>query len=248
MRLLVVGGAGAVGTMTLPHLAAQHAVTVLDPRPPAPGPWSHRPGSALDMEAVADAARDADALVYMAMGPVDGWGSPQNVRSHFDISVTGAHLALWAAASAGVRRAVLTSSMSVYRDPDRAPYPDESVPPDASDFYGVTKRCAEVVASAAAAEWGMDIVVLRLCLPTPDDQYPLQNRSENDRTIATSARDTARAILAALRYQGAGFDAFTISGDHRQRIAPIDKARRLLGWEPLDHSTDPEEDSHDPAL
>ncbi|MFU8850180.1 NAD-dependent epimerase/dehydratase family protein [Micromonospora sp. SL1-18] len=240
MRLLVIGGAGAVGTMTLPHLAAQHAVTVLDPRTPAPGPWLHRPGSALDMAAVVDAARETDALVYMAMGPIDGWGSPQNVRSHFDITVTGAHMALWAAASVGVRRAVLTSSMSVYRDPDRAPYPDESVPPNASDFYAVTKRCAELVASAAAAQWSMDIVALRLCLPTPDAEYPLQDCSAADRTIATSARDTARAILAALHYPGTGFDVFTISGDYRQRIAPIDKARRLLGWEPLDHSPEPE--------
>lgn len=240
MRLLLVGGAGAVGTMTLPHLAAQHVITVLDPRPPASGPWSHRAASALDLDAVADAAREADALVYMAMGPIDGWGSASNVRSHFDISVTGAHISLWAAASVGVRRAVLTSSMSVYCDPDHAPYPDESAPPDASDFYTLTKRCAEIVASAAAAEWHMDIVALRLCLPTPDDEYPPRDCSDADRTIATSARDTATAILAALRYQGAGFDVFTISGDHRQRIAPIDKARRLLGWEPLDHVPDPE--------
>jgi len=51
-------------------------------------------------------------------------------------------------------------------------------------------------------------------------------------TIATSASDVARALLAALAYR-AGFQSFMISGDYEQKLMNMSKARRLLGWAPL---------------
>ena len=77
----------------------------------------------------------------------------------------------------------------------------------------------------------MNINVLRLCFPIPEEKW-LAQTVDGTPTIATTARDVARAIDGALKFK-AGFQAFTISGDYEQKIMNMSKAKRLLGWEPL---------------
>jgi nucleoside-diphosphate-sugar epimerase len=237
MRLLVVGGCGHVGSFVVPVLARTHDVRVLDlklPRDPVSGVDYHT-GDLHDVDLVASLASDVDSLVFMAMGPMAGWGEPDNARQHFDVAVSGLFLTLSGAARAGVRHAVYTSSMSVFRYPDAElfMYPDESVAPDAADFYGLAKRLGEEVCRTATVEHGMDVVCLRLCFPMPDDEWPKNDRPRN-RAISTSGRDTAAAIEAALRRRGHGFDVYTISGDATGKMMSLDKARRELGWTPQD--------------
>lgn len=254
MRLLVIGGNGLVGSMVVPRLAESHEVRVLDlaaPATPLPAVEYHE-GDLHDVPLVARLASEVDSLVFMAMGPVKDWGSPESAHQHFDVAVTGLYLVLMGAHQAGVAHVVFTSSMSVYRYPlqgddfpkdgDRVTdadqlftYPDESVPPDAGDFYGLAKRLGEEVCRNATVEWGMDAVCLRLCFPTPDDQWPRQG-TVMQRIIATSARDIAAAIEAALHYRGKGFEPFAISGDGAERTMSLAKARRELGWHPQDSS------------
>lgn len=234
MRLLVIGGAGLVGTLTLPLLAEQHTVRVFDLRAPRVD-VPHVIGDVQDVDALSEATMDIDALVFMAMGPFRD-GRLLHPAVHFDVSPKGLYLAAAAAAANGVRRLVYTSSMSVFGEPEdvQGKYPDESVEPNATHFYGLAKRFGEEVCKAAVREWGMSAVALRLCLPTPEDRWPPTHRP-NATPIATSGRDTARAILAALDYDGGGFEAVTISGDAGcQVVSSLDKAKSLLGWEPLD--------------
>jgi nucleoside-diphosphate-sugar epimerase len=237
MRLLVVGGCGHVGSFVVPVLARAHDVRVLDlklPRTPVSGVDYHT-GDLHDVDLVASLASEVDSLVFMAMGPAAGWGSPDNARQHFDVAVSGLFLTLSGAARAGVRHVVYTSSMSVYRYPDAElfTFPDESAPPDAADFYGLAKRLGEEVCRTATVEHGMDVVCLRLCFPMPDDEWPKDDRPRT-RAISTSGRDTAAAIEAALRRRGHGFDVYTISGDATGKMMSLDKARRELGWAPQD--------------
>lgn len=240
MRVLLVGGSGFVGSQVVPLLAARHELRLYDRRPP---PYEtdveYVPGDVTDFAALAAAVDGVDALLYMAMGRSDRWGSPENARAHLEVATCGLHLALRAAHEAGIRHAVYTSSMSVYAFPrpgqDRAGsrYPDESVPTDATDFYGLAKRLGEEVCRAAAAAWDLDVVALRLCHPTPDHAWPRTDDPVRA-TIATSSRDVARALLAALERRGHGFEAFAISGDAAERIVTLGRARTALGWEPLD--------------
>lgn len=242
--LLVVGGSGWLGSLVLPHLAQDHDVTVLDPHPPA-APVSgvaYHEGDVRDFDLVTGLAYGADSLVYVASGPVTGWGKPGTIRQHFDTAVTDLHLALTAARNAGVGHAVYASSMSVYRrtlpgtDQAAGPnqltkFPAEHEPTDARDFFGLSKRLGEEVCRAAAAEWRMDTVCLRLCFPTPDDEWPRRGPVFEE-LISTSASDTAAAFEAAVRYRGHGFGAFAISGDAGERVMSLEKAKRLLGWSP----------------
>lgn len=238
MRLLVIGGCGLVGSMVVPVLARTHEVRVLDlkePREAVPGVEYHT-GSLHDVDLVASLASEVDSLVFMAMGPLAGWGSPENARQHFDVAVGGLYLALTGAARAGVRHAVYTSSMSVYPYEEltgMVTFPDESVPPSATDFYGLAKRLGEEVCRTATERWDMDAVCLRLCFPAADDEWP-RGDTPMKRAISTSARDVAAAIEAALGRRGHGFDAYAISGDASGRTMSIEKARRELGWTPKD--------------
>lgn len=255
MRVLVIGGCGLVGSIVVPHLAKRHDVVVLDikdPVAPTDNVTYHR-GNVREFDRVRELAAEADALVFMAMGPLAGWGTPATAEKHFDVAVTGLYLALEAAHEAGVRQAVYTSSMSVLRlrDPESnvvlknavsadesglARWPDESVPTDSRDFYGFAKRLGEQVAENAALNHGMDVTCLRLCFPAADDEWPRRDTRIHE-LISTSARDVAGAIDAALRYQGHGFDAFSISGDADNKVMDMTKAREKLGWEPLDRTS-----------
>jgi nucleoside-diphosphate-sugar epimerase len=237
MRLLVVGGCGFIGSFVVPVLARTHEVRVLDlrpPREPVSGVDYHT-GDLHDVDLVASLASEVDTLVFMAMGPSDDWGSPENARTHFDVAVSGLFLTLSGAVRAGVRHVVFTSTMSVYRYPDAEifTFPDESVPPDAVDFYGLAKRLGEEVCRTATVEHGIDVLCLRLCFPVPDDRWP-KNERPRQRAISTSGRDTAAAIEAALHRRGHGFDVYAISGDATGKMVNLDKARRELGWTPQD--------------
>jgi nucleoside-diphosphate-sugar epimerase len=251
MRLLVVGGCGLVGAMVLPHLAAAHEIRVLDLAEPV-DPVSiveYHAGDLHDVDLVAALAEGVDSLVFAAMGPKRNWGSPATARANLDVAVPGLYATLTGAHRAGVRHVVYTSSMSVYRyplggaepPPDRPAqndgrigrYPEESVPPDATDFYGLAKRLGEAVCRNATVEWGVDAICLRLCFPTADEEWPHQGTAMQ-RTIATSARDVAAAVDAALHRRGHGFDVYAISGDAGGHAINLAKAKRELGWVPRD--------------
>lgn len=239
VRVLVIGGSGYVGRLVVPALADRYAIRVLDPRPPETE-CDHVAADATDESALATAMTGVDAVLHGAM-PVWQADEPTPAAAAYDVNVKSVHLTLQAAHAAGVRHAVHISSMSVYRDLLDRSIDDETVPTDATDLYGLTKRLGEQVCEAAAVEWGLSINVLRLTWPTPDDVWPAWGRTRPPMPLrsgdgieieATAASDLARAIGAALEFRD-GFQIFTISGDRSLRRWGIGKARRLLGWEPI---------------
>jgi nucleoside-diphosphate-sugar epimerase len=232
MRVLIIGGSGYVAGLVLPTLLPHVTPRIFDLRPPADTTLDHIVGSADDPAALARAVEGMDALLYMAMGSIH-WRTDEAVSTAFDANVKGVYLALRAAHQAGITHAVYTSSMSVYDgDLMARHFPDEDIPPDATSLYGFTKRLGEEVCRNATRAWGLSANALRLCHPVPEDRWLADTRPGKP-TIATTAEDVGRALLAALTYHGAGFQAFMISGDYEQKIMNMSKAKRLLGWEPL---------------
>lgn len=235
MKVLVIGGSGHVGGLTLPHLAQCHTLRVFDLRPPASSDWEYIAGSINDLAALCQAAEGMDALLFMAMGNKE-YATPEAITTNFDVNIKGVYLALYAAQSAGITQAVYTSSMSIYGGNLIERYfPDEELTPDSSQLYGFTKRLGEEVCRNATREWGMHVNALRLCFPIPEDEWQSTTRLGTP-TLATTAGDVARALLAALEYRG-GYQAFMISGDYEQKLLNMSKAKRLLGWEPLARPT-----------
>ncbi|MGV8846690.1 NAD-dependent epimerase/dehydratase family protein [Tessaracoccus sp.] len=228
MRIVVIGGAGGVGSLIVPTLAQQHDVMVADRRPASWWGGDFVLTDVLDHRSLPALFQGVDALVYMAMGPEEGWGSTGWARQHFDVNVTGLHLALQAAGHAGVHRIVHTSSGSVFADWNhRAPHDL----PDAVDAYGLSKACGEKVAEAASRQFAIPVVALRLFLPKPLEEY--RSMTGPEAGIATAASDVAAAYLAALTTDVApGFHTPHISGNRGGTIS-LEYAKDLLGWEPL---------------
>jgi nucleoside-diphosphate-sugar epimerase len=245
MRILIVGGAGYVGSLMLPGLAdAGHQVRVLDLAAPR-GDVDWVQGSATDPAALDVAFSGFDAVIHAAMAPTGSNGTADPVGS-FSALVTSVFTTLDAASRAGVTRAVLISSMSVFAN---QPVPltdrdlDETSRPDAVDIYGLAKQLAEVVGQAAAHAHGMTVTALRIGWPTSEQAWPawalpafpqpaVLRRADGTPVPALAASDLTAAVLAALDRDG-GFDVFHVLGgsgsDHGLSTA---KARALLGWQP----------------
>jgi len=234
MKILVIGGSGYLGGLTLSALAQHHEIRVLDLQPPVQGPWEYQQADVTDPVALNRAVDGAEALIYMAMGSTDNDGSFKGVESQvtaFDVTVKGMYFALDAARSAGCMHAVYTSSMSIYDGPvEQRFFENEDLVADTRTVYGLTKHLGEEVCRYAVRTWGMSVNALRLFFPVS-----MQSWRENDHKFpasATSSEDTARAILAALEFRK-GFEAFMISGDLDERNMNMSKARRMLNFEPL---------------
>lgn len=237
MRVLLVGGAGYVGRLVLPRLSRHHQPLVFD-LTPFEG-YRQRLGDATDPEALAGAMAGVDAVIHCAMGVHIGQ-DPATAAASFDVNVKSVYLTLEAAHQAQVPHAIYMSSLSVHRD-IAARHLDETIPPDETELYGLTKRFGEQVCAAASAQWGLSVNILRLALPTPDDAWPLWAPPWRDEPglftsahgvgiNACAASDLANAVLAALEYRN-GCEAFIVSGDTSGQWSTA-KARRLLGWTP----------------
>lgn len=239
MRVLVIGGSGFVGGLTLPYLKERHELHVFDLKPPADPSLPYTEGSVTDPAALARAfAPGFDALLYMAMGSFDRDDHGQTRARAFDVNVKGVFLALAAAHDAGVSHAVYTSSLSVYGGKlEERGLRDEDIPPDARDLYGFTKRLGEEACRNAWQRWGMDVNALRLCWPTPPEKWD-ELVTTGRLPLATRADDVARALDAALGYRH-GFQAFFISGDWQEKHLSHARAKRFLGWEPLARPVSP---------
>src|SRR6185295_5939040 len=117
MKVLLVGGAGMVGTFVTPYLGKHHELRVLDLRPPR-HEVEYVEGSMTDPEALRRALDGVDTFVNMVMkSPQGGSSSDQNltqIRENYEVNTLGLHLLLWTAQGMGIRRGVHTSTMSVH--------------------------------------------------------------------------------------------------------------------------------------
>jgi nucleoside-diphosphate-sugar epimerase len=236
MRLLLVGGSGYVGNLLVPLLGPRHRIRVLDLQPPA-HPVEYVRADATDYPALVAALDGIDAVVHAAMGSEEG-AEAELLAAAVDVNVKSVCLTALAAHWAGVPHLVHLSSLSVYRDVAARDI-DESVPPDASDGYGLTKRLGEEVCRAAVAEYGMSVNVLRLAWPTPDEVWPawaklqppqLMSGPDGAPLLATAASDVASAVDAALDLRD-GFQVFAVAVAAPGRWR-TDLVRDRLGWSP----------------
>jgi len=244
MKILLVGGAGNVGTFITPYLRPHHDLRVLDVRPPRHEGLEYVEGSVTDPAAVRRALEGVDSFIWLVMkSPQGGTLKDQSVPiilDNYDVNAKGLHLFLYTAQELGVARGVYTSSMSVhYRK--REWYPsEESIPYDTPSVYGLTKGFGEQICQYFARWFDMNLIALRITGPRERERFLDERRhpriqGDGSKLFVTDEEDLANAYLAALQAVQTGharFDAVFIAGDEGEKEHNLSKAKRLLGWEP----------------
>jgi nucleoside-diphosphate-sugar epimerase len=244
VKVLLVGGSGAVGTFITPYLAAQHELRVLDVRPPAhAGLVEYTEGSITDPAAVRQALTGMDAFINLVMRSAQGGSSTEQdvatIVANYEVNTLGLHLLLWTAQEMGIKAGVHTSTMSVhYRE---RPWfsAEESVPLDSPSVYGLTKGLGEQICAYFAHWFDMRLIALRITGPRTRAAYLAERRTPIHAGLhVTDEEDLATAYLAALDVVQIGrnrFDAVFIAGDELETAHNLTKARTLLGWTPRSH-------------
>jgi UDP-glucose 4-epimerase len=166
MRILVVGGAGYIGSHTVRHLArAGHEVWVYDNLV-----HGHRravPSGRLIEGDLAEPARLEAALRDPSIDAVIHFAAftsvPESVddpAGYYRNNVVGALNLLDAMRAAGVGRVVFSSTAAVYGIPDAVPI-TEAAPTRPINPYGFTKLAIERALSDYAAAYGLGTAALR---------------------------------------------------------------------------------------
>ena len=167
MRILVTGGAGYVGSVSVEaFLAAGHDVTVLDDLS-----TGHRAavaegatlvvGTYADSQAVAQLLerRQIDAVLHCAAKSLVG-ESMVDPAKYFRENVGGGISLLEGMRLADVTRIVLSSTAATYGMPERTPIL-ETDPVRPINAYGESKRCVEAAITWYGHGYGLRSVILR---------------------------------------------------------------------------------------
>ena len=167
MRILVVGGAGYVGSVSVEVLVdAGHAVTVLDNHA-TNDQMADLAGADLvegsygDRGAVAALLRERsiDAVLHCGARSLVG-ESIQDPALYFRENLVGGIALLDAMRDAGTKRLVISSTAAVYGTPESTPIPEDA-PLRPINAYGETKRSLEAAATWFASGYGFRVVFLR---------------------------------------------------------------------------------------
>jgi UDP-glucose 4-epimerase len=167
MRILVTGGAGYVGSVSVEHLvAAGHQVVVLDTYATA-RPGANLAGAAVvrgsytDRVAVEGLLREQriEAVLHCGARSLVG-ESIREPALYFRENVAGGIELLEAMRETGVRRLVISSTAAVYGVPDATPIPEDA-PLRPINPYGESKRSLEAAADWYALAYGLRAVSLR---------------------------------------------------------------------------------------
>lgn len=287
-RVLVTGGAGAVGTNLVTALHALGArVCVLDDLSsgradglPAGVDMVH--GSVEDEALLRDVfARGFDDVLHLA-ALFANQNSVDNPQRDLSVNGMGTLRVLELAHRSGVRKVLYCSSSCVYGSAGGMREEEALSPPETP--YAITKHLGEQYAGFFARHHNLDTVIVRLFNVYGPHEYPgiyrnvipnflhLARRGEplpitgtgEETRDFTYVEDAVRGILAALRTRTTRGEAFNIASGRetrimdlaqqinaltgnsagvrfvdrrswdntRRRMGRIDKARRILGYEP----------------
>jgi UDP-glucose-4-epimerase GalE len=207
MRVLVMGGAGYVGSHTARALAAHgHEVTIYDNL--STGYAEFAKGFELivadirDRERLLQALQGRDAILHFAAHAYVG-ESVAEPRKYFDNNVEGSLSMLNAAVDAGVRNIIFSSTCATYGIPEEIPISDQTIQNPVNP-YGASKLFVEHALKAYDRAYGIRSVALR---------YFNAAGADESGELGEIHKREARLVPAALEAILGERDALQIFGD-----------------------------------
>ena len=168
--VVVTGAAGRIGRAVVDEFLGRGFDVVGLDRSPSPGRseargWRYIQAAATDMESLKSALAGRESVVHLAATPSPLLSPAVDL---FVGNTSATMTVLTAAAEAGVRAAVIASSISIlglvyaHRElsPAYAPV-DERTPLQVSDAYALSKQCDEATALMINRRYGLPVAALR---------------------------------------------------------------------------------------
>jgi UDP-glucose 4-epimerase len=167
-RILVLGGAGFIGSHLVEQLVNQNIETTVFDNFNS-GQVENIKTVITTIKLVEDDIRNIDALASSMQGidwvfhlaaqtsVIESLSNP--IFTH-EVNNTGTLNVLWAAQQAGVSRVVIASSCSVYGDSHYPPLKELDLPAPKS-LYAASKLTAETLAESFYHSYGLEVVCLR---------------------------------------------------------------------------------------
>jgi UDP-glucose 4-epimerase len=238
MKIIVTGGAGRLGQLTIKELLAHsHDVVALDKAVIQDGAYKSSVADLSQARELADIFQHADAVIHLARkkfpytsnGFDPGsrtWKIPDTLgdAENFSYNVTISYNVVAAAFAAGVKKLVMGSSLTIYGfyyparffTPDYLPV-DEVHPLAPQDPYSISKLAGERACDAFARRGDMQIASLRFAGISADlTQRNLLERRKNPLRWAgplwtyIDVRDAALACRLAVESDFSGHEPFNI--------------------------------------
>ncbi|HUF53006.1 MAG TPA: UDP-glucose 4-epimerase GalE [Dehalococcoidia bacterium] len=202
MRILVIGGAGYIGSVTVDQLVeADHDVTVLDSLVSGHAGAVHPDVELATLDARDEsglgrlfAAHSFDAVINYG-GYIQAGESVQHPGRYFSNNVTSVIAILNAMVTYDVKRLVFSSSAAVYGEPESCPI-TEDAPKRPINPYGMSKLMAEQMFPWFESRFGIHHVSLRYfnaagATPTRgEDHRPETHLIPNVLQVALGRRDS----------------------------------------------------------
>ncbi len=211
MKVLITGAAGVLGRAVTALVEKEPDVTLrLTDMLPLQTPHEFVQADLSGPQQAAGLCDGTDLLFHIAA--IHPW-KKYAPEQYLDLNIKGTYCILEAAANAGVKRVIYTSSvaaMGMACDDIAPPMPwNEDKPPTPGDLYGITKHVGEQFCNAFARQGKFSYIALRpgMFIPAPEAEPRF---GLGLLAFTVHASDVAAAHLLALR-SGVRNDAFVIT-------------------------------------
>ncbi len=231
-RILITGPGGRVGKEIVPLLREHYALRLLDASPlksiALAGDDEFVLADIRDLDAIRRACDGVKAMIHLAaISDEDDFHTrllPMNLE--------GVYNAFEAARQAGLKKVVFTSTGQTVLHYPKGDWVTPDMPARPWTVYACTKLFGEALARHYSDQYGMSMMVIRLCWFQAYDSELLRQPGDIQREWC-SPMDFVQLLVKSLQAE-VPFGVFFGVSNNTGRFWDISNAQKLLGYEPVD--------------